>query len=154
MVEQASTAALLAEVFPGADAARADYLQWLYARSPFGPVVEANLDDSSGGAGHYALVPITMSRDGTDYDAALSLNTAVHERARGGGVFVELATDAIEQARARGIHAVVGVANANSTPGFLRRLDFQLLTALPAHVMVPTPGSTRALRSGWSDTGA
>ncbi len=154
MAAPLATAALLQEVFPGAVAARPEYLQWLYADSPFGHVIEANLDDDGGRAGHYALVPITLARDGIDYPAALSLNTAVHERARGGGVFVKLATDAIELARQGGIRSLVGVANANSTPGFLRRLDFELLTPLPASVLIPTPGSRGGLRSAWSDAHA
>ena len=95
-----------------------------------------------------------MTRDGVQHSAALSLNTAVHERARGGGAFVALASEAIELARRRGVQAVVGVANANSTPGFVRRLDFTLLTSLPASVMLPMPGPRRAVRSAWVDASA
>jgi hypothetical protein len=149
-----ATAALLAEVFPGSAAGRSEYLEWLYEQSPFGGVIETNLDDQLGRAGHYALVPMTLSRDGTNLDAALSLNTAVHERARGGGAFVRLASETIEQARRRGVRAVIGVANANSTPGFIRRLDFELVQPLPANVLVPTPGPTGDIRSAWASPDA
>ena len=54
------TAALLENVFPGSAVGRLDYLRWLYERSPFGGVIEANLDDEHGRAGHYALVPISL----------------------------------------------------------------------------------------------
>lgn len=148
------TATLLAEVFPGSDISQPEYLRWLYEQSPFGPAIETNLDDERGRAGHYALVPIALTRDGIDRSAALSLNTAVHERARGGGTFVRLASETIAEARRRGVETVVGVANANSTPGFLRRLDFELLTALPASVLLPTPGPQGGIRSGWADTSA
>ncbi len=72
----------------------------------------------------------------------------------------------------------MGVANANSTPGFLRRLDFELVTPLPATVLLPLPGrgpsaqrlvrrrqarwrqrwptsgrSSRRRRAGWSRAG-
>lgn len=150
----APTAALLAEVFSGSHIARPEYLEWLYEQSPFGPAIEANLDDEQGRIGHYALVPISVTRDGADRHGALSLNTAVHERARGGGVFVRLASEAIVEARRRGIELVVGVANSNSTPGFLRRLEFELLAPLPASVMVPTPGSRHGIRSCWADSAA
>jgi hypothetical protein len=143
------TAALLGEVFPNGHISQPEYLKWLYKQSPFGPVIEANLDDAHGRAGHYALVPIVLTRDGVDYNGALSLNTAVHKRARGGGTFVQLASETIAVARRLGIEMVVGVANANSTPGFLRYLDFDLLTSLPANVMLPTPGSRGGIRSGW-----
>ena len=142
------TADLLKQVFPTARVSRLDYLRWLYDESPFGPVIETNLDDAEGRAGHYALVPIDLSVDRTIVRAGLSVNTAVHERARGGGVFVRLASETFEQARANELHHVVGVANANSTPGFVRRLGFELVMPLPATVLVPLPGRPRALRSG------
>jgi GNAT superfamily N-acetyltransferase len=148
------TAALLAEVFPDSDVSQPEYLRWLYQESPFGPVIETNLDDERGRGGHYALVPIAMTSDGRERSGALSLNTAVHERARGGGTFVRLASETIAEARRRGVETVVGVANANSTPGFMRRLDFELLTALPASVMLPIPGPREQIRSGWADANA
>jgi GNAT superfamily N-acetyltransferase len=146
-----ATAALLNRVFPDAHrVSRPEYLRWLYEDSPFGAVIEANLDDDEGRAAHYALVPLALSEDGERRAAALSLNTAVDERARGGGVFVRLATEAIEEARGRGVRMVVGVANANSTPGFLRRLSFELVGPLPATVLLPLPGRRQPVRSTWA----
>ncbi len=46
----------------------------------------------------------------------------------------------MDQAVARGIVSIVGVANANSTPGFLRHLGFSLVRALPVRVAPPLPG--------------
>jgi GNAT superfamily N-acetyltransferase len=150
-----ATSALLEQVFPSSPRiSRVPYLRWLYEDSPFGEVIQANLDDELGRAGHYAVVPIKLIADGSPQAGALSLNTAVHERARGGGVFVSLATDVIEQARKRGVEALIGVGNASSTPGFEHRLGFEVVTALPATVMVPTPGPTRGVRSAWSDPAA
>jgi GNAT superfamily N-acetyltransferase len=147
----AATATLLQQVFPGAPRiARPDYLHWLYEQSPLGPVIEANLDDDQGRAAHYALVPLPLTLDGTPLSGALSMNTAVHERARGGGVFVRMAKQAFELARERDVAVIVGVANANSTPGFLRRLRFELVTPLPATVLLPMPGGRRGVHSGWA----
>ncbi|MGO8906720.1 MAG: hypothetical protein ACLQMH_14035 [Solirubrobacteraceae bacterium] len=153
MTTVAPTAALLATVFPGAHTARADYLEWLYQDSPFGPVVETNLDDDHGRIGHYAVVPIALTQDGVPRQAALSLNTAVHERARGRGAFVRLASETFSKARERGITAIVGVANANSTPGFVGRLQFELIGPLPVNVLLPSL-RTRGFRSGWADSTA
>jgi GNAT superfamily N-acetyltransferase len=143
-----ATAALLRSTFPDATRISApEYLRWLYVDSPSGPVIEANLDDERGRAGHYAVVPIEMVSDGTACRGALSLNTAVDERARGGGVFVRLASEAIEKAEAQGVAMIVGVANANSTPGFVKRLSFELVGPLPATVLVPTPHRPHRVRS-------
>lgn len=150
-----ATAALLRRVFPEAPRiAQPAYLRWLYADSPFGPVIETNVDDDDGRAAHYALVPIALSSDGGARAGALSLNTAVDERARGGGVFVRLATEAIEAAERQGVVTVIGVANANSTPGFLRRLSFELAGPLPAIVTLPLLGRRRRVRSAWADDAA
>ena len=147
-----ATAALLERVFPDASRiSRPEYLRWLYEDSPFGPVIEANLDDEEGRAGHYALVPLDLTDDGAPRAGALSLNTAVDERARGGGVFVRLATEAIEDARRRGVQTVVGVANESSTPGFVRRLSFELSGPLPATVLFPLPAGRHRVRSMWAD---
>jgi GNAT superfamily N-acetyltransferase len=146
-----ATAALLRSTFPDASRISApEYLRWLYEDSPFGSVIEANLDDAQGRAGHYAVVPVDLVSDGIECAGALSLNTAVDERARGGGVFVRLATEAIERAQRQGVAMIVGVANANSTPGFLRRLSFELVGQLPATVLVPAPWRRRRVRSAWA----
>jgi hypothetical protein len=150
-----ATATLLRRVFPDATRiSRPEYLRWLYEDSPFGAAIEANLDDAEGRAGHYALVPLTLTSDGAPSAGALSLNTAVDERARGGGVFVRLATEAIEAAQRQGAQMVVGVANANSTPGFLRRLSFELVSPLPATVLLPLPGRSQPVRSAWAGEAA
>lgn len=149
-----ATATLLSQVFPGTRVSRREYLEWLYERSPFGQVVETNLDDDEGRCGHYAVVPIDLVRDGAPLRGALSLNTAVHERARGGGAFVRLADATYEAAGALGIEAIVGVANGNSTPGFVRRLGFQLITPLPAQVLLPVPGARHRVRTAWAGPAA
>jgi len=146
-----ATSALLRSTFPDAPRiSRPEYLRWLYEESPFGPVIEANFDDEQGRAGHYAVVPIALVSDGAECAGALSLNTAVDERARGAGLFVRLAGEAIELAERRGVRMIVGVANANSTPGFVRRLSFEPVGPLPARVLLPSPGRPHRIRSAWA----
>ncbi|WP_158276762.1 GNAT family N-acetyltransferase [Paraconexibacter algicola] len=141
MSDLEATAELLAATFPESGVGDVSYLRWLYREAPDGPVIETNLDDALGRAAHYALVPVPLTVDGAPVAGAVSLNTAVHHRARGGGVFTRLAQDTLGLAVDRGVELVVGVANANSTPGFTRRLDFTSLGPLPARVHLPTgPG--------------
>jgi GNAT superfamily N-acetyltransferase len=64
----------------------------------------------------------------------LSLNTATHPDYQGQGLFTRLAGMTYEAAGAAGYHGVYGVANANSTPGFVRKLGFQLVRPLEALV--------------------
>lgn len=144
--DDAPTTRLLGEVFPEGPGGDPAYLDWLYRASPFGPVVEVNVDDEAGRAAHYAVVPCALRVDGGSRRGALSLNTAVHERARGGGVFTRLAEETFAAAAARGITDVIGVANANSTPGFTRRLGFTLVGPLPVRVLIPRRGG-RAVTS-------
>lgn len=51
------TARLLEATFPGSRVGDERYLRWLYDESPFGPVVETNLDDAQGRAGHTRWCP-------------------------------------------------------------------------------------------------
>lgn len=150
-----ATAALLRRAFPHAPRiSQPEYLRWLYEDSPFGTAIEENLDDDEGRAGHYAVVPIDLISDGVECAGVLSLNTAVDERARGGGVFVRLATATIERAEQQGAQMVIGVGNANSTHGLVRRLSFELIGPLPATILLPVPGRSQSVRSGWVDEGA
>jgi hypothetical protein len=147
MSELAATGGLLSEVFPGTGIPWPNYLRVAVRALSVRALIETNFDDEHGRAAHYALVPITLARAGASERAALSLNTAVAERARRGGMFVRLASQTIEKARRRGVKALVGVANASSAPGFLGRLGFQLVTPLPATLMIPTPGRRSGILS-------
>ena len=73
---------------------------------------------------------------GVEQVVALSLTTAVSERARGMGMFTLLATETYAKAADRGVHWIVGVANENSTPGFTRKLGFDLKGPLEARAIV------------------
>jgi hypothetical protein len=136
MADLFNTSQLLREVFP-ADLKYLDetYLDWLYRKSPSGTVIESNRDDEIGRIGHYAVVPQKWSLGGTEQIVGLSLNTAVSERARGMGMFTMLAGETYLMATEQGVGWIVGVANANSTPGFTRKLGFDLKGSLDARAI-------------------
>lgn len=136
MTDLFNTSKLLREVFP-ADLKYLDeaYLDWLYRKSPSGTVIESNRDDEIGRIGHYAVVPQQWSLGGIKQIVALSLNTAVSERARGMGMFTLLAGETYLMAADQGVDWIVGVANANSTPGFTRKLGFDLKGPLDARAI-------------------
>ncbi|HEX6591321.1 MAG TPA: GNAT family N-acetyltransferase [Moraxellaceae bacterium] len=137
--------ALFRTCFPGAGHFSADYLRWLYAENPDGEVLGFDAWDGETLAAHYACVPARARIEGEVCPVLLSLNTATAPAYQGRGLFTRLAGLTYERAQALGVRAVYGVANANSTPGFVRKLGFTLVSPLAARV-----GIGRPCREDWS----
>jgi GNAT superfamily N-acetyltransferase len=137
--DMAALASLFSAVWPSAEHLREPYLKWLYADNPSGPVIGMNAWSNGLLVAHYAVVPIRAVLDGTEVNAALSLNTAVHPEHQGRGLFTTLASETYSRAKLKGVDHIIGVANANSTPGFIKRLDFQLVAPLEAKVVWGLP---------------
>ncbi len=112
-----------------------NYLSWLYRSNPSGSAIGFNAFTQDGRlVGHYAVVPRGFSIDGSFVTLGLSLNTAVDPACQGQGLFTALAERTFSLARERGLRGIYGVANQNSTPGFIRRLKFHLLGPLRAEL--------------------
>ncbi|MES2632839.1 MAG: GNAT family N-acetyltransferase [Pseudomonadota bacterium] len=132
----AAYAQLMKVCFPGADKFDLAYLQWLYAANPDGHVMGYDAFEGDELAAHYACIPAMALVEGAQVKVMLSLNTATHPKFQGKGLFTKLAERTYEAGHAAGFDAVYGVANANSTPGFVRKLGFQLVTPLEARIGV------------------
>lgn len=132
----ADYARLFAECFPGIDKFSRAYLDWLYRCNPDGEVVGFDARDGDRLAAHYVCIPARAQVGGEVVRVLLSLNTATHPDYQGKGLFTKLAELTYAEGVARGFDAVYGVANANSTPGFIRKLGFQLVAPLRACVGV------------------
>lgn len=109
-------------------------LKWLYVNNPDGFAVGFDAFEGDELAAHYVCIPTTIRLNGKIEKALLSLNTATHPRYQGKGLFTKLAEMTYQTAADQDFHCVYGVANANSTPGFLRKLGFQLVQPLNAKV--------------------
>lgn len=108
-----------------------DYLNWQYLDNPNGKVVSFNAFTKDGElAAHYAALPIYMLIAGKKEKGLLSLNTATHPKHQGHRLFTSLAERTYEYATENGYKYVIGVANANSTHGFLKYLKFDLVAPL------------------------
>ena len=107
-----------------------DYLKWLYAENPWGQAVGTNAYAGDALVAHYTTVPIVANLEGKRTWGLVSLNTATHPEHQGKGLFTKLAELTYARAQSLGFEFVIGVANANSTPGFTRKLGFQLVTPL------------------------
>ena len=111
-----------------------NYLKWLYVDNPLGEVLGFNAFDSVGLAAHYACIPIQALLNGEPSTGLLSLNTATHPNHQGKGLFTGLANATYNKVREQGFEFVVGVANANSTPGFIGKLGFHLVKPLDVRI--------------------
>lgn len=108
-----------------------DYLKWQYLDNPNGKVVSFNAFTEKGDlAAHYATIPINMLIAGKIEKGLLSLNTATHPNHQGHRLFTTLADKTYQYAFDSGYKFVIGVANANSTHGFLKYLKFDLIAPL------------------------
>ncbi len=127
-------AALFRACFPSAYHLNASYLTWLYANNPDGEVVGFDAYHGERLAAHYACIPVRLDIYGKGCTGLLSLNTATHPDYQGKGLFTQLATLAYERGAELGHQAVYGIANANSTPGFTKKLGFSLVSPLEARI--------------------
>lgn len=127
---------LLSAVFPGTERYTFEYLKWQYFANPDGDVVGFDAYADGDIVAHYVVEPLQAMLLGKPAKGVLSLNTATHPDHQGKGLFVRLASATYDLARELGYEFVVGVANANSTPGFVRKLGFQLVAPLKAEVGV------------------
>jgi GNAT superfamily N-acetyltransferase len=125
---------LLAGVFPDAKHFTADVLRWQYKLNPIGEAMGFNAWHGEELAGHYVTIPMQATVNGKLEKGLLSLNTATSPAHQGKGLFTKLANATYAHAADAGYAFVAGVANANSTPGFLRKLGFELVS--PLHAMI------------------
>ncbi|MBK9419937.1 MAG: GNAT family N-acetyltransferase [Flavobacteriales bacterium] len=130
--------ALLAGVFPDAKHFTAEVLRWQYRLNPTGSALGFNAWHGTELVGHYATIPMLARVNGTVERGLLSLNTATAPAHQGKGLFTKLANATYALAADAGYGFVAGVANLNSTPGFLRKLGFELVSPLRAMIGVGT----------------
>ena len=111
-----------------------EYLNWLYAKNPLGKVFgfDAYFDDEL--VAHYVTVPVEYSFNGNVHKGLLSLNTATKKNKQGNGLFTRLAKKTIESASNNGYKFIIGVANQNSTYGFINKLGFKLICPLKTQI--------------------
>lgn len=122
---------LFSKSFYWTDKFSKEYLEWQYLKNPNGKVISFNAFTDDGYlAAHYAAIPIVMNLAGRDELGLLSLNTATHPDHQGKKLFTQLASMTYQYAQENGFKFVIGVANANSTHGFLKHLGFYLISPL------------------------
>lgn len=129
---------LLRMTYPSGTQYTKEFLDWEYNGNPVDQAVGFNAYSNGEIVAHYVTQPITAILFGTPTKGLLSLNTATHPAHQGRGLFTTLASKTYDAASKLGHEFIIGVANANSTPGFVNRLGFQLVSPLVAKVGIGT----------------
>lgn len=106
-----------------------EYVDWQYFQNPYGVVQGFDYVVGDRVVAHYACIPLKLGIQQTDI--LLSLNTVTHPKYQGLGLFTKLASKTYEESSR--FSMVVGVANQNSFPGFVKKLGFSLLGNLNLH---------------------
>lgn len=125
---------LLTKVFPSTSKYTFEFLKWQYATNPCGKVVGYDAFYENKLVAHYVTIPVKYSKNNVQYKGLLSLNTATDPSFQGNGLFTKLAEKTYEVGANNGYQFVIGVANQNSTHGFLKKLGFKLISSLDAYI--------------------
>jgi GNAT superfamily N-acetyltransferase len=108
-----------------------DYWRWRFLQNPQNRVlIELAWKDAELIA-HYAVSPLTLTHQGTDLPAALSLTTMTHPAYQGRGLFTQLARDLYERLTHTGTALIIGFPNANSHRTFIRDLGWTDIHEIP-----------------------
>jgi GNAT superfamily N-acetyltransferase len=117
-------ASLFAAAFGRTQKLSDEYLNWQYFLNPDGEAISSNAYSDAILAAHYSVLPRSFSIGADSILGSISVNTATHPSFQGKGLFVKLAERTYERAASIGVKFVIGVANANSIGGFIRKLGF------------------------------
>ncbi len=134
--------ALLRRVWPKNRRFNLPFIEWLYRDNPNGQAIGYNAFFDGEAVAHYVVIPFQVELEGELKTSALALNAGVDERHRGQSLFRKLAEMTHRHAAEIGVDHIVAIANANSTPGFIRHLGFDLVTPLDVRLCLdpPRPG--------------
>jgi hypothetical protein len=144
----AETARLLHAVFPIEKFSDARYLEWFYRQNPVGAAIE--IDRAEGGTrlGHVGGILQEYHSTSGVRRSVFPLNLAVLPSGRGRGLMTEMNEACFDEAhRIYGTDMMVGMPNAASTPGYLGRLRFRLVTPLPVVLCPPLWPTTPVVES-------
>jgi len=122
--------ALLSQVFTTTNKFTAEFIEWEYAKNPNGSIIGFNAFAGELLVAHYATQPMIAIINGKKTKGLISLNLAVHPEHRGKELFIKIARMTHEFAAKNGYKFVYGVANANSTHGHIKNLNFQFVSPL------------------------
>ena len=99
------------------------FKQW-YLNNPMGKAISFNAFYGEELVAHYACIPNKMEIGGRVVTGLFDMATVTHPDHRGKGLFKKLAKTTYDYAKENGFEFVLGVANANSFPGYMKYFPF------------------------------
>ncbi len=130
---------LLSMVFTDTKKYTTEFLKWQYDLNPNGKVVGFDAFYGDVLAAHYVTIPVVYNVNGKITKGLLSLNTVTHPDHQGKKLFTKLAERTYAYGAEQGYKFVIGVANQNSTHGFLNKLGFKLIAPLNVEIFPGKP---------------
>ncbi len=103
-----------------------DVWHWAYIDNIFGDPVVSLYYENSLLVGHYAVIPYFLKSKEKLCRSVLSMTTMVHPDFRGRGFFTSQAQEVYKVCKEKNFDLVFGFPNKNSTPGFEKKLDWQV----------------------------
>lgn len=111
------------------DRVSSDLWCWAYIDNPNGEPLVSLCYEADRLVGHYAVIPMPVSICDSQLNSYLSMTTMVANDYRKYGLFTKLAEANYKEAFEEGIDFIFGFPNAMSTPGFRKRLKWNLPSA-------------------------
>ncbi len=113
------------------------FRQW-YLNNPMGKVISFNAFYGDELVAHYACIPYRMEIQGRIVTGLFDMATVTHPDHRGKGLFKQLAKTTYDFAKEHGFEFVLGVANANSYPGYMKYFPFVFVGQLEVRIGLGT----------------
>lgn len=109
------------------------FKKW-YLENPMGRVISFNAFYGEELVAHYACIPYKMEIEGREVLGLFDMATVTHPDHRGKGLFTKLARITYDYAKEQGFEFVIGIANANSFPGYMKHFPFTFVGQLDVKI--------------------
>ena len=121
-------------VYEGKQSFNVDGFKRWYVDNPMGRVISFNAFYNNELVAHYACIPVKMMIEDRVVLGLLDMATVTHPNHRGKGLFKKLARITYDYSKEIGFEFVIGVANANSFPGYMKYFPYEFISKLDVKI--------------------
>jgi len=108
-----------------------EYWLWRFENNPAGKHFIKLMWDNDKLVGHYAVSPVMMQIEDSNFLTSLSMSTMTHPEYGGRGIFKDLASSIYDQLEnEKGVVSIWGYPNGNSHYGFVKNLGWKDLAVV------------------------